>query len=103
VRLRRRTAGRIDHQRDGRGIAHGENPIERASDSRNGEAGPQRRRHTDDAGKAHHRHHRNIAAKALRQQSTQRPKRARKTAIGALVRRWLGHDLHIGCEQRRLK
>ena len=73
VRLHRRAARRIDDQRDRGGVAHGEDALERARDAGHGQAGPQRRRQADHAGKPHHRHHRPVAAETLRDRDAATP------------------------------
>ena len=72
VRLHRRSARRVDRERDGRGAAHGERALERAGDAGERQARPQRRRKSDNAGQAHHRHDRTVAAKTPRNERTQR-------------------------------
>ncbi len=71
--LHGRAARRIDHQRHRLGAPHAKGAIERLRDGREREgARPQRAREPDNAGEAHHRHDRDVAAQPFRQHRPQR-------------------------------
>ena len=88
VRLHRRSAGRIDQQGHGLGIAHAEGAVERAGNAGEGQPGPQRRRKADHPGETDDRHHGDVAAPPLAAPAGGRPRRhgraarLKKSAIG---------------------
>ena len=93
MRLRRRAARRIDDQRHGARVAHREGALQRAGD-RSTSISPGRNgvTHADDARQPHHRHHRDVGAKARRHQLRRSSSvRLRMSGIG-----WVAAVRHAG-------
>ena len=74
MRLRRRTAGRIDHQRHRAGVTEAEGTVQRLGEAGDRKRRPERRRPSDDADEPHDRHDRQIAAPAFRSTGAKRAK-----------------------------